>query len=88
MATKPKLTRGQLHGRFGADEDCERFLLDMRWPEGKVVCPRCDATERVYKTSNPFRFRCKSCSKDGYKLSVLTATVFENTSVPLKTRLP
>ena len=85
MTTKPTLTWGQLDRQFGTDEDCKRFLAEMRWPDSKPVCPRCGATAKVYKTSDPFRFKCKACAKDGYKFSVLTGTVFENTNVPLKT---
>src|SRR4051812_3442820 len=85
ITTKPDLTWGQLDRQFATEEACKAFLAKMRWPDGKPVCPRCKATERVYKTSDPFRFKCKSCSKDGYKFSVLTGTVFENTNVPLKT---
>jgi len=83
--TKPTLTWGQLDRQFRTDEDCKRFLLGVRWPDGNPACPRCQDKQRVYKTSDPFRFKCKACAKDGYKFSVLTGTVFENTNVPLKT---
>jgi hypothetical protein len=57
--------------------------VSLRWPDGKIACPRCKDASRVYKTSDRFRWKCKSCDKNGYKFSVLTGSVFENTNMPL-----
>ena len=59
------------------------LLMSLRWPEGKPVCPRCAETAKVYKTAERFRWKCKGCNKNGYKFSVITGTVFENTNMPL-----
>jgi transposase-like protein len=79
------MTLSQLERRFGTEDACKDFLKQVRWPDGKVHCPRCKLSVKVYKTSQPFRWKCKHCNKNGYRFSVLTGTVFENTNVPLGT---
>ena len=82
--TKPDLTFGRMKRQYATEESCKRLLTDLRWPGGKITCPRC-MSGKVYKTSQAFRWKCKACNKGGYRFSVLTGTVFENTNVPLKT---
>ncbi len=73
--------------QFSDEEACKQFLALCRWPDG-VTCPRCKRKERVYALkARPFHWTC--CNADcggrkGYRFSVLTATVFENTKIPLK----
>ncbi len=66
---------------------CKLFLVEMRWPDG-VTCPRCGEKERVYLLkARPFHWLCKgpACGgRNGYRFSVITHTIFENTKVPLK----
>jgi transposase-like protein len=84
--TKPWLTLGTIRRQYATDEACKGLLKTLRWPGGKVACPRCKATEKVYELkARPFNWKCKNCNKDGYRFSVLTGTVFENTNVPLRT---
>src|SRR5437016_1475634 len=83
--TKPSMTLGQFDRQFPNEGACKSYLAKVRWPDGKVRCPRCCLTLKVYKTSQPFRWKCKHCAKAGYKFSVLTGTVFENTNAPLRT---
>jgi transposase-like protein len=83
--TKPDFTFGQLKRDYATEDACRALLTRLRWPDGKITCARCGSGQRVYKTSQPFRWKCKSCNKDGYRFSVITGTVFENTNVPLRT---
>jgi transposase-like protein len=84
--TKPTLTMAQMERLYATDDACKALLAKMRWPDGKPVCPRPDCgSTKVYKTSQPFRWKCKTCNKNGYRFSVLTGTVFENTNMPLRT---
>jgi hypothetical protein len=84
--------------RFPNENACREFLKRKRWPNG-VRCPRC-GNEKVYELkARPFNWLCKSgkeslntetgevvtCSKNGYRFSVITGTVFENTKRPLRT---
>src|SRR5678815_388969 len=81
--TKPRLTIAEVDRLYGTDDACKALLAKLRWPDGKPHCPRCGFSLKVYKTSDPYRWKCKQCSRGGYKFSVLTGTVFENTNVPL-----
>jgi transposase-like protein len=84
--TKPQLTMARLERQYGTDDECKALLQQLRWTDGKPVCPRpgCGNT-KVYKTADRFRWKCKACNKNGYRFSVLTGTVFENTNMPLRT---
>ncbi len=84
--------------RFPSDDICKQYLKEMRWPDG-VRCPRC-RNENVYELkARPFKWVCKSgqssndphtgkpvvCDKkNGYRFSVITHTIFENTKRPLR----
>jgi transposase-like protein len=69
---------------FPTEEACKTFLFAHRWPDGKIQCPRCNS-EKVYKLSRAWHWQCHQCSKKGYRFSLITGTVFENTKYPLKT---
>lgn len=85
--TKPTMTLSALIHRFSTEEACKQFLQEKRWPEG-VRCPRCKS-EKVYTLkARPFHWICKgkTCGgRNGYRFSVITKTVFENTNYPLRT---
>jgi transposase-like protein len=87
MTTKPTMTLTQLIERFTTEEACKQFLKDQRWPNG-VKCPRCQNTKVYELKSRPFHWVCKgkTCGKrNGYRFSVISKTVFENTNYPLRT---
>ena len=73
--------------QFPTDEACKRYLIEKRWPNG-VRCPRCNRQEKVYALkARPFHWVCKNedCGKrQGYRFSVITRTIFQDTKVPLK----
>ena len=84
--------------RFPTEDACKKYLKDMRWPDGVVKCPRC-GNDKVYTLKRSFNWVCKSgkesvnketgevltCGKaNGYRFSVITHTIFENTKRPLK----
>lgn len=85
--TKPSMTLSALMTRFSKEEACKQFLSEKRWPNG-VQCPRC-ANQKVYALkSKPFHWVCKGkeCGgRNGYRFSVITKTIFENTNYPLRT---
>src|SRR5262249_5086445 len=85
MTTKPRLTMAQMEREFVSEESCKALLAKLRWPDGKVRCPRCQDDKKVYRAGNDFRWKCKACNPNGYRFSVLTGSVFENTNVPLRT---
>ncbi len=73
--------------RFSTEESCKDFLVAQRWPDG-VRCPRCGRKEKVYAiNSKSYSWRCRNdgCGgRDGYKFSVTTHTIFEDTKIALK----
>jgi transposase-like protein len=94
--TAHQMTFRELLARFSDEKDCKAFLEYKRWPTGIVTCPRCSG--KAFKLSaRPFHYVCKSgaesldkrtgevsvCSKNGYRFSVLTRTIFENTNIKL-----
>jgi len=73
--------------QFPDETACKDFLVSMRWPGG-VRCPRCKSKERIYALkARPFHWVCcnKGCGeRRGYRFSVTTRTIFENTKISLK----
>jgi transposase-like protein len=87
LTTQPSITLAQLMKQFGDETACKTLLRDMRWPNG-VECPRCKSKKVYALASRPFHWVCKNkdCGgRNGYRFSVITKTIFENTNYPLHT---
>src|SRR6266404_1970088 len=73
--------------QFPTDEACKDYLAKRRWPDG-VRCPRCGAKEKVYALkARPFHWLCKNADcggRNGYRFSVITRTIFEDTKIGLR----
>src|SRR5882672_2544047 len=78
------MTLSNLVARFQTEDDCKAYIAECRWPDG-VHCPRCGNTKVWVVKSRPFHWLCKGCNKNGYRFSVITGTIFENTKYPLVT---
>jgi hypothetical protein len=79
-----QLTAAQFDALFQTENDCIRYLVARRWPEG-VRCPRCGATVSPELKGKPWHWQCYQCAPDtSYRFSHLTGTIFENTNKPLK----
>ncbi len=81
------MTLNRLLATFQTEEDCKRFLVSKRWPDG-VQCPKCGNKKVFHVTHRPFHWVCKAkeCGgRNGYRFSVITKTIFENTKYPLRT---
>jgi len=73
----------QLMAMFETEDACRDFLVKHRWPDG-VECPRC-GNKKVYTLKHkPYHWQCHQCAKKGYRFSVISGTIFENTKYPLK----
>ncbi len=86
MTTKPTMTLSALTKRFVTEADCKAYLRDMRWPDG-VKCPRCQNAKVYALKARPFHWTCKAkdCGgRNGYRFSVITKTIFENTNYDLR----
>jgi hypothetical protein len=82
----------ELNALFPDEDACKLFLFEHRWPDG-VECPRC-SNKKVYRLSHkPWHWQCQNrdCDSEkpgknrGYRFSLITGTVFENTKYPLTT---
>ena len=65
--------------QFTDEEDCFKYLFQLRWPNG-FVCPKCGGSEyyMIYKHK---RFQCKQCR---HQTSVTAGTVFHRSHQPLR----
>lgn len=77
------MTLTQLVERFPDEEACKQYLVERRWPNG-VACPQCGNVKVWHLGHRPFHWVCKTCNKNGYRFSVITKTIFENTKYPLR----
>lgn len=72
--------------QFPTEESCRQFLVDMRWPNG-VRCPRCNGDKIYALKARPFYWVCKATDcggRNGYRFSVISHTIFQDTKIPLK----
>ena len=95
-AVQARYTLRETMEQFKTEDDCKAFLRDMRWPNG-VQCPRCGNVKVYELKKRPFHWTCanpdchylKNPKPDkkntGYRFSVLTGSIFENTKFPLRT---
>jgi transposase-like protein len=71
---------------FGDYENCRQFMIAIRWPDGKVRCPHCDA-EKVTYLENARLYRCYG-DHSKQKFSLKVGTIFEDSPIPLEKWLP
>jgi len=72
--------------KFPDEESCKRYLAAKRWPNG-VRCPKCGSEKVFHVTHRPFHWVCKQrdCGgRNGYRFSVISGTVFQDTKRPLR----
>jgi transposase-like protein len=53
------------------------YAVKLRWPDGKVTCPRCDSIEHSFITTRRIWF-CKDCKK---QFTVKVGTIFEDSAL-------
>lgn len=66
---------------FKDEQFCKDQLANIRWPDGRVVCPKC-GQKGAYQYVNIKAYKCKSVTCKN-KFSVTTGTIYENTKLPL-----
>jgi len=72
--------------RFGSYGNCKDFMVSLRWPDGKVTCPRCGAEKVTYLE----KARVWKCYAKHPKptFTLKTGTIFEDSPIPLDKWLP
>jgi hypothetical protein len=71
---------------FADAENCRKFMVFMRWPDGVPACPYCGAT-KVTWMPNAKAYRCYSDHKP-QKFSLKTGTIFEDSPIGFDKWLP
>src|ERR1700757_606569 len=71
---------------FSNYENCKRYMVDLRWPDGKVRCPTC-GSEKVTYLEKARLFKCYG-KHARPKFSLKTGTIFEDSPLPLEKWLP
>src|SRR5712671_37930 len=71
---------------FNDFENCQRFMIDLRWPDGVVRCPTC-GSEKVTYLANDKRWKCYA-KHPRAKFSLKVGTVLEDSPIGLEKWLP
>ena len=79
MTTPKTLQEAILY--FADFENCRQFLMDLRWPDGKVACPTCGSNHVVWLASVR-RWKCYS-KHEKPQFSLKTGTIFEDSPLGL-----
>jgi transposase-like protein len=66
---------------FSDFDNCQRFLIDIRWPDGKARCPRCGA-EKVTYLANARLWKCYG-NHPQPKFSLKVGTICEDSALGL-----
>jgi transposase-like protein len=67
---------------FADFEHCREFMMQLRWPDGAVKCPRCGADKLTYLEKQ----RVWKCyvKHERPTFSLKTGTIFEDSPIPLE----
>ena len=71
---------------FANFDNCKAFMVDLRWPDGVVKCPRC-GSEKVTWLAKPRVWKCYG-KHESPTFSLKTGTIFEESAIPLEKWLP
>jgi transposase-like protein len=73
---------------FADFENCKDYMVRLRWPSGKAICPRC-GSENVSYLPNAKVFKCFAKPAHALqKFSLKVGTIFEDSPIPLEKWLP
>jgi len=67
--------------RYFTEDKCQSTLEKMRWPDGRIVCPKC-GVKGAYRNSDCKTYKCKSKTCKA-RFSITVGTVMEGTKLPL-----
>ncbi len=66
--------------QYGKEEQCERALVAMRWPQG-YQCLHCQSKRFAMTHNGRKLWECLDC---GYQASSIVGTIMEATKLPLR----
>lgn len=64
---------------FSDVDNCHKFIIDLRWPDGQVCCPRC-GSERVVYLKNAGLWKCYEKHPKA-KFSLKVGTIMEDSAL-------
>ena len=73
---------------FSEYENCREFMVALRWPDGKVRCPRCERRQSWSTSTKAQRVLSATPDTRKPKFSLKVGTVFEDSPIPLEKWLP
>lgn len=82
MKTNEPITLQQAIVHFSDFENCHRFMMELRWPDGNVTCPRCGSDD-VKWLPNAKVFKCYQ-KHEKQKFSLKVGTIFEDSPIALE----
>jgi transposase-like protein len=71
---------------FSNYENCRSFMVEARWPDGKVKCPLCGSDHVTYM-ANTRRWKCYG-KHPRAQFTLKVGTIFEDSPIPLEKWLP
>jgi transposase-like protein len=71
---------------FSIYRNCQKFMMDARWPDGIVRCPQCNSTHVIYMEKTR-RWKCYG-KHPRPQFSLKVGTIFEDSPIPLEKWLP
>ena len=84
MDSKTSLHQAILY--FADFEHCRQFMIEFRWPDGKIACPHC-GSEKVTWLAKARVWKCYG-NHPSPRFSLKTGTIFEDSPIPLEKWLP
>lgn len=78
-AVKKPVTLQQAIAYFADADRAFQYAVELRWPDGKVTCPRCYHTEHSFISTRKLWF-CKGCKQ---QFTIKVGTIFEDSAVGL-----
>ena len=76
--TKPAINLCDIIERFGCENRCREYLIELRWPDG-VECPECK-NKSISWISTRKQYDCNDCR---HRFSVKSGTVLHDSHLPL-----
>jgi len=71
---------------FANPDNCHEFMMKLRWPDGRVLCPHCDSANVQY-LPNARVFKCYQ-KHPLQKFSLKIGTIFEDSPIDMSKWLP
>lgn len=64
---------------FANPDNALAFMIQLRWPDGKIICPRCESDKHTF-ISTRRTWQCKACKK---MFTVKLGTLMEDSPIGL-----